>query len=105
MEVNNNQDRKYAWRLAGSNTNQASRIDIFYFPMINNLKISFEYLICPYSDHGCVGASLDMASLVDLQNITTGKSYWKLNCSILSEVGFRDKYIEKYSMWQTLKPA
>ena len=103
--VDNNQDRKYTWRRAGNETNQASRIDRFYFPVINNLSVTFEYLTCPYSDHDCVGASLDIASMVHPQVIVPGKSYWKLNCSILSEQSFRDKYIEKYLMWQTLKPA
>lgn len=39
------------------------------------------------------------------RGIINGKSYWKLNRLVLCEDGFRDKYIEKYSLWQTLKPV
>ena len=85
--VNNPQAVRFStWRRQGNDANQASRIDRIYFPW--DIPIVYDYLSCPYSDHDCVCASLDLAPLASDKTPVTGKSYWKLNCSILSENGF-----------------
>ena len=101
--VNNHQAVRFTWRRPGNDANQANRIDRIYFPW--DIPIVYDYLSCPYSDHDCVCASLDLALLAGDWTPVTGKPYWKLNCSVLSESGLRDRFLELYSMWQTLNPA
>lgn len=94
------------WPRPGNESNQASCIDRFYFPGETSFAVSYEYQNCPYSDHDCVFASLNVASMGKASGYANGKSYWMSNAhSVLCKDDFRDKFINKYSLWQTLKPV
>ena len=64
--------------------NVACRLDRFY--LISSLSESVSdcnYLPCPFSDHDFVYISFNVG-----ESISVGKSYWKLNNSILKEEDF-----------------
>lgn len=64
---------------------QASRIDSLNCPVGASVKIGAEFF--PYSDHKCFKACLSFQK----DNQSTGKSYWKLNTSVLED----ERYIMK----------
>ena len=92
-------DRTFTWRNKTSTI--ASRLDRFYIP--KQLSSNIDFINCPYSDHDLVSATLDIKNCVITKNC--GKSYWKLNVSILEEDNFIENFIKTYHLWKTLKPA
>ena len=78
---------------------QASRLDCVFVPskLLENTFAEF----FPYSDHKFVHCFL----AIETNASNHGKSYWKLNNSILSDKYFREKVVEVLNDSRTLRPA
>lgn len=87
--MDHHNDQAFTWRRPNNNE-QASRLDRYCFPV--GYRACFDFLNFPYSDHDCVCATLDLNSVLGAKVPVTGKSHWKINCSILSEQDFVNRF-------------
>ena len=93
----NPRTKHFTW--FGHQATQASRLDRVFVPpkLIENVFAEF----FPYSDHKFVHCFL----AIETNASNHGKSYWKLNNSILSDKYFREKVEEVLRDSRTLRPA
>ena len=72
----------FTWYSPSSST--ASRLDRFYVPVSSLSSVDSDFF--PYTDHKIVHCSLELTD----KGVNPGKSYWKLNNSVLHD----DKYLK-----------
>ncbi|KAF6020698.1 hypothetical protein EB796_020995 [Bugula neritina] len=83
----------------GHQGKQASRLDKFFTPIDLPCQVSSEFF--PYSDHKTVSLVVSL----ETAGATSGKSYWKLNVSVLEHESYRGRIRELLTDCRTLRPA
>ena len=74
--------------------NYGSRIDRFYINNKDNINSS-KIIHCSFSDHSAIIINVNIN-----ENITIGKSYWKLNTSLLTDENVKENFA---NYWEYIK--
>lgn len=95
--VDNPKTKLYTWQ--NKSGSQASRIDRFYVDAGLSFTCSdFSYF--PYSDHKIVTG---MLKITTTKKSTAGKSFWKLNTTVLNDKKYQEEICSLISETSTLK--
>ncbi|XP_066963224.1 uncharacterized protein [Macrobrachium rosenbergii] len=75
--------------------NYAARLDRMYMQIDRNSVTETKTVPVSFSDHSCFLCDIRLPDVVQL-----GKSYWKLNCSVLTDTEIKENFKQKWTELQ-----